>query len=174
MSKIYTKENNETYYNNMIKVGIILPALYKQQLAYEVFDTIHKVISAKVDPVVFFEDFSPIFIRPPCATMHISEILNFNGTLISTTLNNTMMSLKAINQAKKIFYIWDLEWIRNNNTINHKNNYLYNISIYQNPELELVTRSDSYAKELNNYANIQPKVSTMENLICQICGMQTS
>lgn len=154
----------------MIKLGIILPALYKQQLVYETFESLHKVISSKVDPIVFFEDFSPLFIRPPCAMMHISEILNFNGILISTTINNTMMSLKAINQAKKIFYIWDLEWLRNSNN----KNYLYNISIYQNPELELITRSNSYAKELNNYANIQPKVLSLENLICQICGMQIS
>lgn len=139
----------------MQKVGIIVPGLYNHQLFFEAAQNA-KYIDANLDLIIFYEDLSPVSFRPPCAFMPTTEILNFNGLLISTTLTNTLLSIKAINMAKKVFYIWDLEWIRNNK------NYLHNISIYQNPEIQCITRSQEYANELNNYANIQPKVSKLD------------
>lgn len=137
------------------KVGIILPNLANSQLFFEAsYNT--KYIDTQLDLTLFFENLSPVAFRCACGIMHVSEILNFNGTLISTTLDNTLLSLKAINQAKKIFYVWDLEWIRG------KTDYLSNIAIYQNPNLKLFTRSDAYSRAIYNYSNSVAKPSNLD------------
>ena len=145
------------------KVGIILPHVFNTQLTYCVVKNIYTLVNnPKYDFVIFFEDLTPPMMKIPCAMMNVAEIHCFNGTLISTTLNNTVLSLKAINQARKIFYVWDLEWLRG------QNNYLSNLDVYRNPNLELFTRSESYAKAIDNYSNRLPKIATDFNLE-QIC-----
>lgn len=136
------------------KVGIIVPNLFQNQLAYTVLCEANNFVSSDCtnDVALFFEDLSPQIIYPRCGIFNVSEIFHFDGTLISTTLQTTDSMLKTLKAKRKIFYIWSLEWL----TISK--NYIQNLSIFQDPQLELYTRSDSYAHEIHNYCGIRPKV----------------
>jgi len=144
----------------MRQIGIIIPALYSQQLVYETCIGIQKAISNQLDCTIFFEDYAPLMIRPACGLMHVSELYSFNGILISTNLNNTKLALNIPLPSKKIFYIWELEWLKNSK------DFIDNNSVYQNPQLELYTRSKSYANAIKNYSNMTAQIDTLENIIC--------
>lgn len=137
MSKVYS-------------IGVILPDLSSSQLAYYATKNINMLLttSNKHDAVIFYETLAPVHTLPRCATMNISEIWSFHGTLISTNIDNTLQSIKAINNAKKIFYIWDLEWLRQG-----KQNYLYNIRAYRSNKVALVARNKDHAKAIEDYCN---------------------
>lgn len=83
--------------------------------------------------------------------MNISEVFSFNGMLISTNLRNTAIMLKAKTNAKKIFYVWDLEFLRRGNS-----DFLRNNEIYRHPDIKIVCRSADHAKVLENYSNRKP------------------
>lgn len=138
----------------MNNIGIILPNLSGGQLVYEVFDAIHGIKNnVDYDVVVFFEDYTDIPIKPPCACMHLTEIPNFKGKIIATNLSSASFLLKKTIITEKIFYVYDLEWIRG------KNQYLINYKLYNS--MPLYTRSEDYAKELKNYANVDAKVMSV-------------
>jgi len=142
------------------KIGIILPHTFDTQLAYEaikegnylVFDDINYDVS------IFFEDFAPTILKPVFGLFNASEIFSYEGTLISTTISNTKCMIKTMKPERKIFYIWELEWLKN------EKDYLENIKVYQNKDIELVTVSEDYAKEINNYCNRLPRVVKRFNL----------
>lgn len=134
---------------NVIKIGIILPDFTPSQLTYYSVKYANALLTQtnQYDIVFFYEQLSPIYIRPFCSTMNISEIWSFDGLLISTTIDNTLLSVKAVNSAIKVFYIWDLEWIRG------KQNFLHNLQAFRHPDIILVARSIDHAKVIENYCN---------------------
>lgn len=132
-----------------MNIGIILPSLGTNQLAFETITTINREImsGSKHDYRIFFEDLTPRVINPLCAVMNIAEIWNYSGLLITTTLSNTRFASKVVGDVKKVFYVWDLEWLRG------KNNFIQNLSVYRDPQFALLTRSEEYAKMIEFYSN---------------------
>lgn len=135
-------------------VGVILNNLIQNQLAFFAIHGLNNLTynSHDIDCMVFIENISPPCVPPLFPVMDCLQIWNFNGLLISTTLENTMYSLKSTTSAKKMFYIWDVEWLRN------KKDFQSNINILRNKELTLVTRSEDYADLTYNYCGIRPHV----------------
>lgn len=141
-------------------IGIILPNLEMNQLAFETIYAINKEIASNngYDYRIFFEDLSARCIDPMCATMNSSEVHSYDGLLISTTLDNTKTALRAVGKIERVFLVWDLEFVRN------PSNYIENMKIYRDPRIKLVARSTDHAKVLANYINrnadmIMPKLS---------------
>jgi hypothetical protein len=132
-----------------INVGIILNSMEIGQLPYEVITQINTEIlsGSNLDYRIFFENVSMQCVNPLCSVQNISEIWGYSGILISTTLDNTLFSLKLKTDVLRVFYIWDMEWLRK------QKNYLYNLSILRHPKLILVSRSVDSAKELERYSN---------------------
>jgi hypothetical protein len=132
-----------------MNIGIILPNLEPSQLAFETIYNLNEEIVAgsKHDYRIFFEDLSVRFMNPSCAIMNISEIWHFDGLLVTTTLNNTRLALKTTGNIQRVFYVWDLEWLRG------QNDYLHNLSIYRNPNTLLLARSTEHAEAIYNYTN---------------------
>ncbi len=143
---------------NHKNIGIIIPNLANNQLAYETISTINLELinNSKYDYRIFFEDFGPVITNPLCATMNISEIHVYGGLLISTTLNNTVLSLKVPSKLKRAFVVWDAEWKRKSM------NFLDAVKVYRDPRLILVARSQDMAKAIENYCNRKPEI-IMEN-----------
>jgi hypothetical protein len=135
----------------MLKIGVIIPDLSSSQLAFFATQQINRIVgqSGDIDGVIFTERISKPAIPPACAVMSVSDIHNFEGILISTNLYNTKLSLKAVIPAKKIFYVWDLEWLRNNK----KNDYIENLNILRDNEISIVSRSRSHANCFEKYTN---------------------
>ena len=132
-----------------MNIGIILNSLDNNQLAVETILSINSEINnqSKDDYRIFFENINLRVFEPTCAVMNISEIFNYTGILISTTLSNTKLALKTTGDIQRIFYVWDLEWLR------REKNYLDNLAVYRNPNIKLVTRSADYAQMIQNYTN---------------------
>ena len=92
-----------------------------------------------VSPIVFHQDYGPFAEHPQFSTMLEIEAWDFDGTLISTDLSTTKTILACPRAPKKLFYVWDLEWL-----------YLQKASfeqmsvIYQHDDIQLIARSDSH------------------------------
>ena len=135
------------------KIGIIVPHLGTCQVSHYAVRYVNYILqkTSEFDFVIFYEELVKPKMRPMCAAMNMSEIWSFDGTLISCNINNTIAAIKAISPQKKIFYAWDLEWIRPG-----KNDYLHNMQAYRSPEIELVARSPSHAAAIAKYCNRNP------------------
>ena len=133
-----------------MKIGIILNNLGASQLAYYVIRNINEQSEASVedDCTIFFENMSPLVIKPLVGSMNTSEIWNFDGTLISTSFENTISSLNAATSAKRYFYVWDLEWLRP-----HGKSFERQVLAYADKDINLIARSEDHAKAIWNYCN---------------------
>ena len=96
------------------------------------------------------EEKFPPCIPVPCSRMNISEMWSCKGVVIATNLTTANTLAKAVIPAKKVFYVWDLEFLRGNK------NFKENVEIYRNPSLTLICRSQSHAEALENYCNRKP------------------
>jgi hypothetical protein len=101
--------------------------------------------------------------------MHISEAWGQKGTTIATSLSTANQLLSFPGPSSKLFYVWDLEWLRGQHR--YADNY---IQIYCNPDLVLIARSTPHAQIIHNNFNreISHIVSDfdLEKLIGEING----
>ena len=133
-----------------MKVGLILNDMSANQLSYFAISHINEKIKTdnSSDFVLFFENATPSVVTPMFACMNSSEIWNFDGVLLSTTVSNTLTSIKAVTPKKKYFYVWDLEWNRANGK-----DFESSIGAYIDPEISLIARGHDHAKAIENYCN---------------------
>ena len=134
-----------------MNIGIVVPHLGSSQISFYAIKEINKLVQQNYpdDLVLFFEQIINPVIQPQCATMCINELMSFKGILITTTIDNTIMSI-ARNTRKNnriIFFVWDLEWTRPN-----KNIYLYNYRAFNESD-KIVARSENHARAIENYCN---------------------
>lgn len=135
-------------------LGLIIPSLVTSQLAFFAIHRLNNISynTHDIDCVAFVENVDKPCVPNLFSIMEMTQIWNFHGTLISTTLENASFAINATTNAKKIFYIWDLEWLRG------KKNFKNNLSILRNPNINLATRSKDYADLTYNYCGIMPRV----------------
>lgn len=133
-----------------MRVGIIMDDMAANQLSYFAISNINKAVkkTGKNDFVMFFENATPTAVTPLFACMNISEIWNFDGILLSTTVSSTLTSIKAVTPKRKFFYVWDLEWNRT-----HGKDFENSIDAYVNPEVSLIARGHDHKKAIENYCN---------------------
>lgn len=139
----------------MKSIAVIVDKWECSQLCFLVSQWFNKIIEeSNIDCVVFCKDSDPPFIQTNFSIMNISELYSFGGLAISTNIENTKTLIKSCINANKIFYVWELEFIKNKN-------YLDNLSVFNNKEIELITRSKEYSDEIKNLCN--RKSSVIEN-----------
>lgn len=111
---------------------------------------------ADLDILVLFEN-----VQKPCvpmnfACMHITEGWGYDGPVVATNLSTASKLLRFPCVSRKLFYPWDVEWLR----LKQKAfNQLQ--GIYGHPDLKLLARSKDHA-ELMCRAWNRP-VSLVEN-----------
>ncbi len=136
-----------------MNIGIILPDMGVSQLAYMAINQCNICANITDDSYfIFFEDMQKPCVKPTVACMNVSELHTFEGLLVSTSIETTLTALSCVTNSKKIFYVWDLEWIRN------KNDFLYNMKAFRNEQVELMCRSEQHAKLVHNYSNRKPSL----------------
>lgn len=135
-----------------MNIGVIIPSLAASEYAFYTVNQCHflKQVTPH-EPFIFVEDIQPPCMQLQASCMNISEVFSFAGMLISTNLRNTAIAINAKTAAKKIFYVWDLEFLRRGN-----NDFLRNNEIYRSPEVKIVCRSIDHAKVFENYSNRRP------------------
>lgn len=124
-----------------MKIGILLDNLTASQKAFS-------ILSNPAPAYLFLKQPSPLCVpcNKPISCWH--DIWGFDGAVMATTFESAFF-LSKLPISKRFFYVWDLEWLRNNGP----KNYIHNLSLLQDNSIQLIARSDSHAKLIGNYCN---------------------
>ena len=107
------------------QIGIIVDDLSASQLSYYLIKNINEFLEDSLDDfVVFFEN----------------------------SISNTLSMLKSFSPERKIFYVWDLEWLRQ-----HGKEFENTVKAFTDNNVTLVARSKEHALAIENYCNIKIK-----------------
>ena len=142
-------------------LGVILDHLSVSQLNLGFLSGLNKLSDTTNDNVcVFNKNISPPLFDLKFGVFGLNLMHDVeDGVVIATDLDSASILIHSQTTARKIFYVWDLEWLHNPT----KKNFLENVEIYRN--IELFTRSQSYALAIQNYCNVLPRVYTIEELL---------
>lgn len=132
------------------KLNILVPELGPSQKNYFLIRNLNALRGVNVN--VFAENLSRFCITPTFAVMNIAEAWAQPGTFIATNLSTASKLMTWPVAKRKLFYIWDLEFLRQNNRY-----YDAYSPIYTHKEFDLICRSEDHAKLITNAFNIEPK-----------------
>jgi len=134
------------------QVGFLVNDLTASQLSFYLIKNLNDYKEKEdLEAVLFFENSSSSAIKPAFPLMAINEIWNFDGVLISTDVETTLCLKKCFAPAKKIFYVWDLEWMRNKAGLTKEFESI--IQAFNDESIELIARSKDHAKAIENISN---------------------
>lgn len=125
-----------------MKAGIMVDSLGTTQLALQLILEINKVnlLENYIDVCVFYHYNDKVLIAPNFALFHEQEAWGYNGPVMATSLETAHRLLKIHTPVRKLFYVWDLQWI-------HKIYSFEEIAdVYCNDNIDLIARSESHAK----------------------------
>ena len=138
------------------QIGFIVNNLMASHLSFSLIKNLNEYVDeSNSEAVVFFENSSSSIIRPNFATMSLNEIWNFNGVLVSTNINTTLALKKCFAPSKKIFYVWDLEWMRP--AMGQNIEFERVVQAFSYESIDLLARSKDHAKAIENYSNRKVK-----------------
>ncbi len=125
-----------------MKLGVLVHDLGPSQLAYYLIRNANAALAdGKLDDViVFYEQLARPCLQPHFAVMQAAEAWGFGGTLLATSLATSLQALRCPAAEKRIFYVWDLEWLR----LKQKS-FRELAALYGNPQLHLLARSQEHA-----------------------------
>lgn len=123
-----------------MQFGLLVKNLYNSELNFRLITQANKLMQDGIaDIIFFFEDALPPIIEPLGTTMQIVEAYEYKKPLIATSLSTAQKLLNFPRSIKKIYYLWDLEWMRFKNESYHGFK-----TIYGSEELELVSRTQDH------------------------------
>jgi hypothetical protein len=123
-----------------MSVGIIVNNLIHNE---------HLFIGWKKDIIAFVDEptIELIHINKPILPM--LEIIGFNGDLISTNINTTFKMIKAQCGGRKIFYVRELEWTK-------QEEFYENLLPIYNADIDFVAASEFVADNLKKCWQVKP------------------
>ena len=136
---------------NLKNFSVLIPNTGSSQISFFVINELNKLCKShpEIDAIVFYENAHRNCMPTNFATMQMSEAWGHDGPVIATSFS-TAHKLANFPSEKRFFYVWDLEWIRGGNNIQQYESYL---PIYADKSLELIARSDSHKKAIENAFN---------------------
>ncbi len=147
----------------MKKLGVIVDSLGPNELAYHLISSgnalIQNMPKERIDLIVFFQNILPQCLPLQFSSMNLSEAYDYNGTLIATDLLAASKMVNYPGPKRKIFYVWDLEWIRLPNR-----NYDSFAECYGDERLELFCRSKQHQFFIKNAWGREAKIIEYCNL----------
>lgn len=122
-----------------MKVGLCLNNLGSSQLAAEAIAWADKACASGHSATLFYE-----CVEKPCLPLsfmvtNLADAWGFGGVLIATDLSTAAKVAGFPSAEKKIFHVWDLEWVR------RPGQYRELQSVYGDPRLLLTARSAEHA-----------------------------
>lgn len=124
----------------MQKIAVILNNLGSNQSTFSIISNMNSsCLSNDLDPAIFELNNVTHIMRARFGIFPINYAYLYDGILVSTDVETTKFSLESCRSKKKIFYVWDLEWMRNLKSFESN-------QIYALPELKIITRSEDHAK----------------------------
>lgn len=132
----------------MTRISAIVKNLSASQKNYFLIKEFNKLsLNPKNSCSVFVEQIGVAVTKPLFSCPNIAFFSGYNGVAISTTLEETIVMLKTSNNCDMYLYLWDIEWI------NKPVQYEQVIDILTNSKLNIIARSESHAKIIENFCN---------------------
>jgi len=129
------------------KAGILVNKIDFSQFGLALTRAVNKISieNADIDIIAFYQTWGRYPLAPRFTSMMEREAWGFDGTLISTNINTTMKNIKCPGPQKKLFYVWDLEWLYLQEPV-----FAQLAKIYCHPKIELIARSNTHYKALKD------------------------
>ena len=138
--------------SNLKNISVLVEDTGASQSSFFIISELNKLSASnpEIDAIIFYENQHKNCLPANFAVMPINEGWGQSGPIIATSFS-TAHKLLSFPSNKKIFYVWDLEWIRNGyNSIKKYESYS---SVYTDQSLELVARSESHKRAIENAFN---------------------
>lgn len=132
-------------------LGVLVNNFSRSQLAFYFIQKANELVkNPEMDIVGFYSNLSPLCVKPNFSMMQLVEAYSFQGTVIATDLDGVAKLINMPGPSKKFYYTWDLEWLRNKGQ-----QYEHLVMLYRHPEIEVVARSLSHKRILENNFNLK-------------------
>tara|TARA_R110000824_G_scaffold192331_1_gene374402 strand:- start:1115 stop:1573 length:459 start_codon:yes stop_codon:yes gene_type:complete len=131
-----------------MKIGALVNNLGSSQLSYYIINNFNKVAGkGKVDPIVYCENVEKDCLFAKFPTMQLAEAWGQEGTMIATSLSTAKNLVSYPSPQKRLYYVWDLEWLRMP--------YDYNplLELFSSDSIEIITRCENHARVVENTFN---------------------
>ena len=124
----------------MKNFSVLVNNLGSSQLSFFIIKEINALpaLRPEIDGIVFYENLSSACLPVNFATMNMSECWCHSGPIVATSFS-TAKTLSEFPSEKKMFYVWDLEWMRLDNFTHKELSEIYN-----NDSIELISRSSRH------------------------------
>jgi hypothetical protein len=135
-----------------VKLGIVVNNLGPSQMNFDIIRQTNGFLSASAlaDVIVFYENLQRPCLPMSFACMQVAEAWGFDGALIATNLSTAEKVLRCPSSRKRLFYLWDLEWLRL-----QQKHYRSLQATYAHPDLTLITRNEDHKKVVENAWNVR-------------------
>lgn len=138
-----------------MKLGIAVNTLGPSQLNYLLVKQANALLAGRtdLDIVAFYEGLARPSQVPHFASMQMAEGWCFDGPVVATTLSTAEKLLRFPATPRRLFYCWDLEWVRV-----PRRQYAPLRHVYGNPELTLIARTQEHARIIRQCWNREAQV----------------
>ena len=121
--------------------GILTHVLDSSQMGFAISTELNSLHdTTDINPFLFYEVYGKIPHFPKFCMQQTCLSWNFKGVLLSTSASLTHKLKTCIHAKKKLFYVWNLEWISNLNT------YTYYRDVFMDEDVDLIARSEYHAE----------------------------
>lgn len=133
-----------------MRLGVALRSFSTNQVACDFVENANRFLKEfyKADIVGFFEEEGYFTLEPKFACMHLNELWGFHYPVVATSLNTASDLIKNPSPTKKLFYVYDLEWISF-----EQKDFVRLAEVYRHSDLEIICRSESHKKIFENCWN---------------------
>ena len=137
--------------SNLKNFNVLVPDSGASQLSYFAIRNINKLceLNSQIDVILYYENYHKSCLPANFCTMQISDCWFQGGPTIATSFL-TANKLKNFTCDKKFFYVWDLEWIRNQFGVNRYEEYR---DTYCDKSMSIIARSEPHKKAIENTFN---------------------
>ena len=139
-----------------MQIGVVCKDLFNSQLNYDIIKALNSVADIHSVCVMYRDislNFRPIAFPVFNYVKAHNTYFDTSSILLATDIESSICIKNIVNAARKVFYVYELEFLRNRN---FDRNYEALTGI------ELITRSESYAKCIQNYCGVLPKVLPLD------------
>lgn len=136
----------------MINISALINDLSASQNSFYMIKEFNKCIdNTDLSVGVFCNRHCVPVIQPLFACRLANFLVSYNGIVIATTLEEAEIILKLPNKSSRYLYLWDLDWLENPVFFSSAMNIL------RDDKLQILARSESHAKVIDNFANREVK-----------------
>lgn len=125
-----------------MKIAFLVKAVSMSQEGLLLINECNKLLETNrnIDINIFYEDYDRVPIKPEFSMMQNRYAWGYNGILISTDLHTTEILEHFVGPSKKMFYVWNLEWLYSNNMFSSYSH------LYQSKNIDLIARSEHHSQ----------------------------